>query len=125
MNQIETWITELIQKDELEKFYKSAIWLKTAQKVKELDNFECQMCKAEGKVTTCGSRRKDGKPVQISVHHKKEVRKHPELALSIWYEDGSGERQRNLITICETHHNRVHGKFKKQKAAGFLNEERW
>lgn len=125
MNTVEKWIKELIERDQIEKFYHSGAWLKKAEEVKKLDNYECKICRQEGKVTTCGSRHDDGRLVQISVHHKQDVRKHPELALSIWYIDDNGEKKRNLITVCETHHNLIHKKFQRKKKEKFVNEERW
>lgn len=125
MNTVGKWIKELIERDQIEKFYHSSAWLKKAEEVKKIDNYECQLCKQEGKVTTCGSRRDDGKSIQISIHHIQEIRKRPELALSIWYTDDNGEKARNLITVCETHHNYIHKKFQKNKVKKFSNEERW
>lgn len=125
MENVGKWVKTLIDSGELEKFYHSSAWIKIAEEVKKMDNYECQICKREGKITTVGSKGEDNKNVQISVHHIKEVRKYPELALSIWYEDGNGKEKRNLITVCETHHNHIHKKFEKHRRSGFMNKERW
>lgn len=106
------------------KFYQSAEWVKTAGKVAKLDNYECQRCKREGRVTTRGMLGPEGKPLQMSAHHKKEVKHHPQLALSIFYKDGDGKLRRNIEYLCETCHNKTHHKFEK-KAKGFVNEEWW
>ena len=59
---------------------------------------ECQRCKAAGYYSPC----------EI-VHHKKYVRKHPELALDI----------NNLECLCRNCHENEH------KKKIFMNEERW
>lgn len=119
------WLKKLIENNELEKFYHDAQWLKVAAIVKQLDNYECQFCKKEGRVTTEGMLNAKGKPIQMSVHHEKEVKKYPELALSIFYYDDNGNKKRNLKCTCESCHNRKHKKFAAKKANKFINEERW
>ncbi|MCM1194132.1 MAG: hypothetical protein NC389_17130 [Acetatifactor muris] len=120
------WLKQLIEDNELEKFYHCAEWLKVAARVKALDNNECQCCKRAGRVTTAEhSASRGGKPVQMSAHHRMEVKKYPELALSIWYEDADGKRRRNIEYVCETCHNRIHHKFSRTGGHKFVNEERW
>lgn len=118
------WLKQLIADNELYKFYHDAKWLKIAEKVKKLDNYECQTCKRAGRFTTEGMLNKRGKPIQMSVHHRKEVKQFPELALSIYY-DESGKRRRNLEYTCEPCHNRIHHKFESKKQNKFTNEEKW
>lgn len=119
------WLKQLINDNELDKFYHDAKWLKTADVVKRLDNYECQSCKRKGRITTAGMLNAKGKPIQMSVHHKKEVKKHPELALSIFYYDENGNKKRNLEYTCEQCHNKFHKKFEAKKVNKFINEEKW
>lgn len=120
------WLKQLIADNQLEKFYHCSEWIKVAAQVKALDNNECQQCKRAGRVTTAGhSSGGAGKPVQMSAHHWMEVKKYPELALSIWYEDADGIRRRNIEYVCETCHNMIHHKFSRTDRQKFVNEERW
>lgn len=112
--QLKQWIEKLVENGEIEKFYHSAEWIRLSQKVRKMDNYECQRCKKKGKYAAVSS-----------VHHVNEVKKCPELALSIYYTDKDGKKRRNLISLCETCHNEVHEKFKSRKEAGYTNEERW
>ncbi len=72
------------------------------------------MCKAKGKVTTNNPHAR-GKKVKIEVHHKKELKDFPELALV----------NSNLITLCTRCHNEIHERFKYQKSKRFTNIERF
>lgn len=113
--ELKEWIEQLLEAGQIEKFYHSAEWIRKSRYVRyKLDHDECQRCKAKGRYS----------PVS-SVHHINEVKKRPELALSIYYIAPDGSRHRNLISLCESCHNEVHGKFKRKKKAGFVNEERW
>ena len=47
-------------------FYNSRTWRKKRLEILERDNFECQMCKDEGKVSEADT-----------VHHVKELRDYP------------------------------------------------
>lgn len=47
-------------------FYNSRTWRKKRLRILERDNFECQMCKDEGKVSKADT-----------VHHVKELRDYP------------------------------------------------
>lgn len=69
------------------KFYKSAAWLKTRERVLERDHNECQMCKREGRYGRGNV-----------VHHIKHLDARPDLALE----------PDNLLTVCEECHNRLH-----------------
>lgn len=102
-------------KENPEFFYKIKEWLYVRQLALERDNYECQMCKAEGRVHV-DSKKVPGerKPVELNVHHIKELEDFPELALEL----------DNLVTLCVEHHNEVHGRF-----GGTINkwahDERW
>ncbi len=53
-----------------------------------MDHRECQRCKAK-KIYTKAT----------TVHHVNYVKKHPDMALEIWYE-WHGVRKRNLVSLC-------------------------
>ncbi len=42
----------MMTKDERIRFYKSKEWQTTRKRVLERDNYECQQCKRDGKLTT-------------------------------------------------------------------------
>lgn len=95
-------------------FYNSKEWLQVRQAALERDNFECQMCKAEGRVHV-DSKKVEGerKTVELQVHHTKELEDYPELALDL----------DNLVTLCVRHHNEVHGRFGGTEKK--WDDERW
>ena len=116
------WINELIAKDELWRFYKHELWSGSKRKkikglkneVLEEQHCECRICKEErADVTTA-----------TTVHHMKEVKKFPALALSRFYYDEQGIRQLNLIAICDDCHNKIHKRFGYEEKI-YLNEEKW
>ena len=90
------WIEELIDADELWKFYKSKEFRKLKEEVLREQHHECQACKEKGILTKADT-----------VHHIQYVRNHPELALSKTY-TYMGREHRNLIAICRSCHNKVH-----------------
>lgn len=100
MDEIMRWVVRLVKDNKVHEFYNSPIWKQKKREVLKQQHFECQRCKQKGKYSKART-----------VHHKKYLRVHPELAL----EDS------NLEAICDTchydeHHRRKHG---------FVNEERW
>lgn len=92
-----------IKEDTMIPFYKSKEWRKLRAIAKRRDHYECQLCKGAGSYA-------QGE----MVHHIKEVKDYPELALTL----------NNLQTLCNSCHNRVHDKLPNQKKK-FTNEERW
>ncbi|MGF3103663.1 HNH endonuclease [Rossellomorea sp. DUT-2] len=99
-------IIKLINENELIKFYNCRKWRNLRKKALERDNNECQRCKRKGKVTL----------TSLQVHHKKEVKTHPQLALSM----------ENLETLCIHCHNDEHDRLEiNKKKSFFINEERW
>jgi len=103
-------IKELIQQDKLVKFYQCPAWYGKngiRQQALERDNYECVRCKAQGKVTTD----------KLQVHHIKEVKDRPDLALVL----------SNVETLCLYHHNEEHDRLKEyqKKKPKFENVERW
>jgi 5-methylcytosine-specific restriction enzyme A len=98
-------IIHLIQTNNLMKFYKSKEWLQLRKEVLERDNYECQSCKRKGRYRKAKN-----------VHHIKEVKTHPELALD----------KDNCESICIQCHNDEHKRLDKYiKKKKFVNEERW
>ncbi|WP_112181387.1 HNH endonuclease [Paraliobacillus zengyii] len=85
------------------KFYDSAEWKALREQVKKRDNYECQQCKREGRVTVDTgeySKKAKRKKIKLVVHHIKELYHYPELALDI----------DNLETVCVDCHNKEHGR---------------
>ncbi|MGM0183475.1 hypothetical protein IGK74_002441 [Enterococcus sp. AZ150] len=73
------------------KFYASTKWKHLRKKCLERDNYECQWCRANGKLTT----QYDS---ILEIDHIKELEFYPELALDI----------DNLRTLCKDCHNKRH-----------------
>ena len=113
-----TWLRYLISINRLDTFYHSRHWKKIKREVLQEQHWECEKCRVEGILTIV---REDKKRSGV-VHHMKEVRKHPHLALSTHYIDEKGKKQRNLIVLCNKHHEEIHERMYKRKS---LNEERW
>lgn len=82
---------------EARSFYKSAAWEKCRAVVLIRDNYLCQECLRNGKITAANT-----------VHHIKHLEEFPELALDV----------DNLETICPRCHNKEHPeKGKKEEKA--------
>lgn len=102
-------LKQLIKEDKLVKFYQCKEWRTLRLKALERDNYECQECKKQGKVTT-------SKDTKLEVHHIKEVKQYPEFALVL----------SNLKTVCVDCHNKEHRKLDKYiKQNRFWSDERW
>ena len=115
-------IRELIDKDELWRFYKSKEWIRLKNKILKENHYECAECRKHGVIT----RHDDGGRLLSTVHHVCHVRDHPELALSEWYKDyETGKLERNLIPVCKACHNKLHPEKIKKNRSAFMNEERW
>lgn len=73
------------------------------QKILERDNYECQECKRQGRVTVdiYEKNKNDRKKIKLVVDHIKELEDYPELALD----------PDNLETLCVTCHNKKHGRY--------------
>lgn len=78
-------------------FYNSRTWRKKRKQILARDNFECQRCKKEGRVSKADT-----------VHHIKELKDCPELGLS----------SANLVSLCFSCHNIIHERFGNQKSRG-------
>lgn len=109
------YIKRLIKENKIEQFYFTEDWKEKRQDVLDFFHDECQECLKKGEYTKADC-----------VHHINEVRHRPELALSEYYVDEKGQRQYNLVPLCNTCHNIVHEKLiKYQRKDKFTNEEKW
>lgn len=101
-----------ITKGNVSYFYTSRTWRRKRKEIINRDNNECQICKRNGRVTV------GTKEEPLIVHHIKELKCHPELAMV----------NSNLLSVCnDCHENECHpnrlGEYQERK--GFVNEERW
>lgn len=118
----EEWIRQLMDEDELWKFYKCKDWIRLKTQVLKDNHYECSECKKHGKI----KRYDDNGKLISTVHHVCHVRDHPELAMSRTYKDYStGEIKLNLIPVCKACHNILHPEKNTKRSDGFTNEERW
>ncbi|CEG28090.1 HNH endonuclease [Bacillus sp. B-jedd] len=110
-------MSEYKTRQQKRKFYDSKEWKQLREHIRKRDNYECQECKRQGRVSVDMneySERAKRKKIALVVHHIQELEKHPELALT---ED-------NLETVCVECHNKEHGRdfsAKEQK----WDDERW
>ena len=100
-------------KEDVSKFYNSTAWKRMREEILRRDNYECQLCREEGRVNAG----EDGKGKSLVVHHQKHLRDRPDLALE----------ESNLITVCESHHNKLHPEkaFKSKEKEEPITPERW
>lgn len=126
LNKIVEWIS---QGKEV-RFYQSKEWRAVRLSVLKRDNYECQPCKRKGVVTTCypmptlypsaNSKKKNEINEEkniLQVHHIKELKDFPELALI----------ESNLETVCIKCHNEIHDRLVgfQTKKEDKWNDERW
>ncbi|MDE3295891.1 HNH endonuclease [Lacticaseibacillus rhamnosus] len=94
------------------KFYESGDWRKLRAYVLARDHYECQWCKAAGRVTTNAI---------LEVDHIKTLEEHPECAMD----------PDNLRTLCKDCHNKRHHRMnyrergKPRKKNKWEDDERW
>lgn len=107
-------LQQLIDEGQEERFYSWKAWRRLSETVRtRIDRCECQACKRQGKYSAA----------EI-VHHIKQLRERPDLALSI-YDPETGERQ--LEALCRPCHEREHPERMRRTegaAAKPLTEER-
>lgn len=109
------YIRQLIRKGKIVEFYQTEEWKELRRAVLDDFHHECQECLKKGNYTRADC-----------VHHVNEVRKRPDLALSRYYIDKEGNRQLQLVPLCNTCHNIVHDKLGEwQRQGKFTNTERW
>lgn len=75
-------------------FYDWGEWERTRAAVLDLDNHECQICKARHRYRKA-----------VLVHHVKHLKDRPDLALSVFDPD-TGDRQ--LVSLCRACHEDQH-----------------
>lgn len=100
------------------KFYDGREWKALREEAKSRDNYECQECKRQGKVTIDMNEYSESakrKKIALVVHHIKEIEHHPELALEL----------DNLETVCVDCHNKEHGRLFDKKQNKWADDERW
>lgn len=90
----------MLTEQECREFYNDMKWRNMRSYIKEKNNYECQECKRQGKVSLdiYEKNKNDRKKIKLVVHHIKELKDYPELALD---ED-------NLETLCVECHNKIH-----------------
>lgn len=110
-----SYIRNLIESDDIVKFYQSSDWVTLKEEVLRELHYECVECLKRGRYTRADC-----------VHHVNEVRKRPDLALNKYYTDQNGNEHRNLVPLCNSCHNIVHDKLGNwQRKGKFQNVERW
>ena len=112
MTQQETEFVRWCVANDIHRFYVWTRWKQVRQQVLKMDHNECQRCREHHRYTAA-----------TTVHHVNYVKRHPEMALDIWYE-WHGVKKRNLISLCHECHEAVHGYRKPQKQEP-LTQERW
>jgi 5-methylcytosine-specific restriction endonuclease McrA len=90
------------------KFYNSVAWKQKSNDIKRRDNYECVMCKEEGRVTVRDH-------AVLEVDHIYELEYYPRLALI----------DENLRTLCKWHHNKRHKRFGNVSKKSKWDDERW
>lgn len=115
-----SWIRELESQGKLYTFYKTPEWRALKEQVMHDHGNECEACAAKGKYTRADT-----------VHHEKEVRKFPGLALTRWVQGPDGAPREVLHPLCNRCHNEAHDRCngerrsaKKSKRKD-LTAERW
>jgi len=115
-----SWIEYLKSINRLDKFYHSKYFKHLKREVLREQHYECQRCKNKGKLTIV----KETIKRSGVVHHVKEVRKYPSLALSKYYFDDQGTKHKQLIVLCNGCHEIEHDRFSIKEPV-FFNEEKW
>lgn len=111
------WIRELMREHRLYLFYKSPEWKALRAQVLNEQHHECEDCRAKSPAEVTPA---------VTVHHIKEVKQFPELALSYYYRDSAGQPHCNLVALCDSCHNERHGRFHGGiRTKPQVTEERW
>ena len=94
-------------------WYNSGDWAAVKAAVKQIDHYDCLICKAMGR-----------RRAAHIVHHVRHLRDRPDLALSI-YDPDTGERQ--LICVCKQCHEMLHPESQRQYRPSKppVTAERW
>ncbi len=107
-------IRALIDSGDLFDFYNDRYWRKLSKKIIREYRNECQMCRAEHRLTRA-----------TLVHHVLHLREHPELAYCRTYTDDAGAEHIQLMPLCHDCHERIHERGTYAKRSGYTNEEKW
>lgn len=112
-------MVEYKSKEQKRKFYDSGAWKQARKRIKKRDNYECQECKRQGRLsidTNEYSESAKRKKIMLLVDHIKELEDYPELALD----------NENLETLCVGCHNKKHDRdFGKMNPNKWLHDEKW
>lgn len=104
----------LIDSHEERSFYSWHSWKRVRREVMKMDKQECQRCKARGRYSKA-----------VLVHHVHHLKDRPDLALSVYDEDG----ERNLVSLCKHCHELEHPESLKQYGWAVIKipvtTERW
>lgn len=106
---------------EVKHFYNSKDWKRKRIQILDRDRHECQDCRERLRKAAEEGRHLYGEDCRIrraqEVHHIKELREHPTLALD---ED-------NLVSLCTQCHNIRHGRHPKRfvRKKKLVSEEKW
>lgn len=106
------FVKQCIKDNDMHRFYVWGPWKRIRRSVLQMDHWECQRCKEQKRYTKAKI-----------VHHVNHVKKHPDMALDIWY-TWQGEKKRNLVSLCHDCHEAVHG-YRKPEREPAVTEERW
>ena len=110
-----------MKEKEVKKFYNSKEWRRKRLDILRRDMFECQDCRRRLSKAAAEGIRLTGNDAQIrtacEVHHIKELKDYPNLALA----------DENLISLCTQCHNLRHGRNPKRfiRKKKLVSEERW
>lgn len=110
----ETQIRDLINSGRVAEFYNDRYWRNLAADIIEEHHNECQMCKAEHRLTPA-----------TMVHHVKYLKEFPELAYSRTYIDDTGAEQIQLLPLCHDCHEKAHKRGAYAPKSGYTNAEKW
>lgn len=105
-------IAMLIEAGQEHTFYTSMAWERVRQNALKRDHYECQRCRAKGKLTKA-----------VIVHHIKHLKDRPDLALCL-DDPETGEKQ--LTSLCKACHEEEHPeRFPQNNPKEPLTIERW
>lgn len=113
------WIPQLAAEKKLYKFYKTPEFQALRKQVLAANHYECEDCRAKSPTVITRA---------TEVHHDREVKRYPELALSLYYIDSHGRKRKQLYALCEDCHNARHnrmGHHAGDTPGATLTPERW
>lgn len=102
-----------IETDEVDSFYHWKSWERLRKQVLAMDHWECVRCKEKGKYQKARV-----------VHHVNHLKDRPDLALSVYDNNG----RRNLVSLCKACHEMEHPErmqIYNGRTAQPVTDERW